>query len=57
MILVFLFLTYLSLNDSLKIHPCLYKWPNNPGIEPWSPALQADFLPFELQGSAYSFIG
>ena len=22
----------------------------NPGIEPWSPALQADSLPFELQG-------
>ena len=21
----------------------------NPGIEPWSPALQADSLPFELQ--------
>ena len=21
------------------------------GIKPWSPALQADFLPFELQGS------
>jgi len=21
----------------------------NPGIEPWSPALQADFLPFEPQ--------
>ena len=24
---------------------------SNPGIEPWSPALQADFLPFELRGS------
>ena len=23
----------------------------NPGIEPWSPAWQADSLPFELQGS------
>ena len=23
----------------------------NPGIKPWSPALQVDFLPFELQGS------
>ena len=23
----------------------------NPGIEPWSPALQADYLPFELHGS------
>ena len=23
----------------------------DPGIEPWSPALQADSLPFELQGS------
>ena len=23
----------------------------NPGIKPWSPALQADSLPFELQGS------
>ena len=23
----------------------------NPGIEPWSPASQADSLPFELQGS------
>ena len=23
-----------------------------PGIEPWSPALQADSLPFELQGSS-----
>ena len=23
----------------------------NPGIEPWSPTLQADPLPFELQGS------
>ena len=22
----------------------------NPGIEPWSPALQADSIPFELQG-------
>ena len=25
----------------------------NPGIEPWSPTLQADSLPFELQGSLY----
>ena len=25
----------------------------NPGIKPWSPALQADSLPFELQGSIY----
>ena len=25
----------------------------DPGIEPWSPALQADSLPFELQGSPY----
>ena len=24
-----------------------------PGIEPWSPALQADSLPFELQGNPY----
>ena len=23
----------------------------DPGIEPWSPALQADSLPFKLQGS------
>ena len=23
----------------------------NPGMEPWSPASQADSLPFELQGS------
>ena len=23
----------------------------NPGIKPWSPASQADTLPFELQGS------
>ena len=23
----------------------------DPGIEPWSPTLQADSLPFELQGS------
>ena len=23
----------------------------NPGIEPWSPASQADYLPFELHGS------
>ena len=23
----------------------------NPGIKPWSPALQADYLLFELQGS------
>ena len=23
----------------------------NPGIKPWSPASQADSLPFELQGS------
>ena len=23
----------------------------NPGIKPWTPALQADSLPFELQGS------
>ena len=23
----------------------------NPGIKPWSPELQADSLPFELQGS------
>ena len=27
----------------------------HPGIEPWSPALQADSLPFELQGSLCSF--
>ena len=26
----------------------------NPGIEPWSPALQADSLPFELQESPYT---
>ena len=26
----------------------------NPGIEPWSPALQADSLPFELQGKMKS---
>ena len=26
----------------------------DPGIEPWSPALQADSLPFELQGSPQS---
>ena len=26
----------------------------HPGIEPWSPALQADSLPFELQGSPQS---
>ena len=25
-----------------------------PGIEPWSPASQADSLPFELQESLYS---
>ena len=25
----------------------------NPGIEPWSPASQADSLPFELQESLY----
>ena len=25
----------------------------NSGIEPWSPALQAGSLPFELQGSPY----
>ena len=25
----------------------------NPGIEPWSPASQADSLPFELQGRLY----
>ena len=24
---------------------------SDPGIEPWSPALQADSLPFELQGN------
>ena len=28
----------------------------NPGIEPWSPALQADSLLFELQGSSYTAI-
>ena len=32
----------------------------NPGTEPWSPALQADSLPFQLQGSPvthrYSFL-
>ena len=32
---------YLSLSDSLP----------NPGIEPWSPASQADSLLFKLQGS------
>ena len=26
----------------------------DPGIEPWSPALQADSLPFELDGSPLS---
>ena len=26
---------------------------SDPGIEPWSPALQANSLPFELQGSPY----
>jgi len=26
----------------------------NPGIDPWSPALQAGSLPFELQGSPSS---
>ena len=26
----------------------------DPGIEPWSPALQADSLPFELYGSPLS---
>ena len=25
----------------------------NPGIEPWSPALQADSVPFELQGRIF----
>ena len=25
----------------------------DPGIKPWSPASQADSLPFELQGSPY----
>ena len=25
----------------------------NPGIEPWSPPLQADSLPFELQGNPF----
>ena len=28
----------------------------SPGIEPWSPALQADSLLFELQGSSYTAI-
>ena len=28
----------------------------NPGIEPWSPALQADSLLFELQESSYTAI-
>ena len=28
----------------------------NPGIEPWSPALQADSLPFELQGSPINIL-
>ena len=29
----------------------------NPGIEPWSPASQADSFPFELQGSpSYGFV-
>ena len=27
----------------------------NPGIEPGSPALQADSLPFKLQGRSYGF--
>ena len=27
------------------------KGPSHPGIKPWSPASQADSLPFELQGS------
>ena len=27
---------------------------SNPEIDPWSPALQADSLPFELQGSPYA---
>ena len=27
----------------------------NPGIEPWSPASQADSLPFELQESLDEF--
>ena len=29
----------------------------DPGIEPWSPALQADSLPFELQVSPYFIHG
>ena len=29
----------------------------NPGIEPWSPTLQADSLPFELQGSPVLLYG
>ena len=28
----------------------------NPGTEPWSPALQEDSLPFELQGSPLNCI-
>ena len=31
--------------------PCLRNLPN-PGIEPWSPALQADCLPTKLQGKS-----
>ena len=27
----------------------------DPGIEPWSPSLQADSLSFELQGSPYPY--
>ena len=35
------------------LFPSLEDLPN-PGIEPWSPALQADSLPFELQESPYT---
>jgi len=28
----------------------------NPGIEPWSPVLQADSLPSELQGKPCGFV-
>ena len=29
---------------------------HNLGIEPWSPASQADSLPFELQGSVFIYL-
>ena len=28
----------------------------NPGMKPWSPASQADSLPFELQGSVFIYL-